>query len=159
LQKGAVDFRDKDDNKTIEDYLLGIKKNIFINQALKESDVPTRLLDEEVKWLNTLGINVKGYKVELEHFYDLFNNFFIIHSSTNTAKKFKKKFANDKSLKSIERDLSTFLKNCLGVETEKQLANKLIENLKISISIMKENFPQNDTLSKLEEKIAKIEFI
>lgn len=156
LQDGAMDFRN--DENDIDDAFNRIKKNVFICQALKEDDIPIRILDEEIKWLSSLGINVRGFKVELEHFYDLFYFFFSTYASKVTAKKFKEKFSNDKSLKSIERDLGPFLKDCLNTEKEKNQANKLLEHLKSSIEIMEQKFPQNDTLGKMLNKINKIQF-
>jgi hypothetical protein len=128
------------------------KKQVFTNQSLKESDIPLNILLEEKQWLSSMGINVNGYKVELNNFHSLFESFFKSYGNPRIVKAYKDNFTDKKSIKHFKNNIDNFIKDILASEPKKE-GLSFISSLENIVSRMGNYFPQNNDLDEMIKKI------
>lgn len=151
LRNGVVS---KNGNLPDEKSHEGNKKQVFNNQALKESDLPINLLLEEKRWLGRMGININGYKVELTNFYSLFDSFFNNYTNANILNKYKDVFIKDKSIKHFKNNIGNFLKEILATEPKSE-AESFISKLENIVSKINTFYPNESSLVEIKNTITK----
>lgn len=128
------------------------KKQVFNNQSLKESDIPINILLEEKQWLSSMGINVNGFKVELDNFHSLFESFFNYYSNSRIVKSYKENFSNNKSIKHFKNNTEKLLVDITASEPREE-GKRFITALENTVRKMSNYFPQNDDINELLKKI------
>ena len=128
------------------------KKQVFTNQSLKESDIPVNILLEEKQWLSSMGININGYKVELNNFHLLFESFFNYCSNARIVNSYKDNFSNKKSIKHFKNNIDKLIIDIVASEPKEERVN-FITALENTVKKMCRFYPQNDDIDELLKKI------
>lgn len=129
------------------------KKQVFTNQSLKESDIPLNILLEEKQWLSSIGININGYKVELNNFHSLFESFFKNYGNARIVKAYKDNFTDKKSIKHFKNNIEKLIIDILASEPKEE-GISFVNALENIVRKMGNYFPQNDDLDELLKKIS-----
>lgn len=138
--------------KEEKDKTIGNKKQIMTNCGLKEVDIPVNILSEEKNWLETVGVEVKGYKVAHNAIYDLFE-FFFVNYPINEIKKLKDNFTKNKSLKTIEQKFEKLNENLKADSTNKKMIDDFYNDLKRFLNILDKAYINNNYITNFINQI------